>query len=68
MLYMAKAVKSEIIAMQNSGVVSALRKDANDAKSLCRAIDRFVNGSSRKLTGQNYDDARAMAAQYIPIL
>lgn len=65
---MAKAVKSEIIAMQNSGVVSALRKDANDAKNLCRVIDRFVNGSSRKLTGQNYDEARAMAAQYIPIL
>lgn len=65
---MAKAVKSEIVAMRNASVVSALRKDADDAKDLCRAIDRFVNNSGRKLTGQNYDEARAMAAQYIPIL
>ena len=65
---MSKAVKSEIIAMQNSGVVAALRRDAMDARRLCMAIDRFVNGSSRKLTGQNYDEAREMAAQYIPIL
>lgn len=65
---MSKAVKSEIVAMRSSSVISALRKDADDAKDLSRAIDSFVNGSSRKLTGQNYDEARAMMAQYIPIL
>lgn len=65
---MAKAVKSEIMAMRSSNIVDVLRKDADDAKDLCRAIDKFVSNSSRKLSGQNYDEARAMAAQYIPIL
>lgn len=65
---MAKAIKAEITAMGNSNLVSALRKDADDARALCRAIDNFVSTSSRKLTGVNYDEARAIAAQYIPIL
>ena len=65
---MAKVVKSEIIDMKSSNFVSALKKDAEDARALCRAIESFVNSSGRKLTGQNYDEARNIASEYIPIL
>lgn len=63
-----KAVKSEIKAMGNSSLVSALKDDAWDAYLLRLAIKKFVDGSKRELTGPNYDTARNYASQYISIL
>lgn len=65
---MARAVKTEITAMGSSSLIDVLHADARDARNLKRAINRFVKNSVRELTGPNYDEAREIAAQYIPIL
>lgn len=65
---MSRAVKSEINEAGSSSLISALRADAWDAYQLKWAISSFVEGSTRKLTGPNYDAARSCASEYIPIL
>lgn len=65
---MAKVVKSEVLDMSSSALVSALKDDITDSKKLKAAIKDFVNGSKRKLTGPNYDLAREIMEQYISVL
>ena len=65
---MSKVVKSEVNSVANSAMVKALKEDIADARKLKIAIKLFVSTSKLKLTGPNYDQARDMMQQYIPIL
>lgn len=65
---MSRVVKSELRSMANSNIVSLLRQDSNDARALRSSIEKFINGSTRKLTGPNYDLARELMSQYVPLL
>lgn len=64
----SKVVKSEVNSVTNSAMVKALKEDIADARKLKIAIKLFVSTSKLKLTGPNYDQARDMMQQYIPIL
>lgn len=65
---MSRVVKSELKDMARSSVVSLLRQDSKDARALRKSIENFINGSTRKLTGPNYDLARELMSQYVLIL
>ena len=65
---MSKVIKSEVREMSSSALVSALKQDIYDSKRFKFAIRSFVSGSKWKLTGPNYDLARELMEQYIPIL
>ena len=65
---MSKVIKGEVLEMSNSAIVSALKEDIADSRRLEASIKNFVNNSSKDLTGPNYDLARELMAQYIPVL
>lgn len=65
---MSRVVKSELKEAAHSSVVSLLKQDAKDARALRNSIESFINGSTRKLTGPNYDTAREIMSSYIPLL